>query len=216
MNRQIDLTQRIAKSSAEAAAGYATAAMAAYVDFSGQVMAFWANTIQSMVPEPESRSWYRHPDAPGRSRSYGNGAYGNGAMGLFGFTPMNTASFAMPGRAGAGIANPMLDPFSFWAKVWPLQGNPATWPLAFMMMGMGMPRTVAYPLAQANTAAMEAVTTTTRAAEEAFSSYRSDSGFASAQIRFQPSTAIAALMMPLGLYALAPWLSVFASMPRTY
>lgn len=216
MNRQIDLTQRIAKSSTEAAAGYATAAMAAYVDFSGQVMAFWANTIQSMVPEPEPRSWYRHPDAPGRSQSYGNGAYANGAMGLFGFTPMNTANFAMPGGAGAGIANSLLDPFNFWAKVWPLQGNPAAWPMAFMMMGMGMPRTVAYPLAQANTAAMEAVNTTTRAAKETFSSYRSDSGYASAQIRFQPSTAIAALMMPLGLYALAPWLSIFASMPRTY
>lgn len=211
MTSQIDLTQRIAKSSFEAATGYATAAMAAYFDFSNQIMAFWANTFESMQDKPEPRSWYRHPDAPSRTQPYGT-------MGLFGWMPMNAQNFAGLGHTGvpSGVGAPMLDPFSLWVKAWPLQGNPASWPMAFMMMGMGMSRSVAYPLAQANTAAIEAVNTTTRAADEAFSRYRSDSGHATAQIRFQPSIATAALMLPLGLYAMAPWLSVFASLPRTY
>jgi len=206
MTNQFDLTQRIATSSVEAATGYASAAMAAYVDFTGHVMGFWANTFDAMVARPEPRSWYRHPDEPGRSQPPGFMGFGW----MSAFAPQSTN----PSRSGAYA--PVFDPFSLWLKAWPLQGNPAAWPMAFMMMGMGMPRSVAYPLAQANAAAMDAVNATKTATEESFACYRSNTGFASAQIRFKPDTAVAALMMLPALLALAPWLNAFASMSRTF
>ncbi len=208
MTSQTDLTQRFAMSSAEAAAGYATAAVAAYVDLTSQVMGFWANAFDSMLGNAEPRSWYRHPDASERSQAFGT-------IGLS-WVPMIAPNFASPSRAGAAGYTPMFDPFSLWMKAWPLQGNPAAWPMAFMMMGMGVSRSVAYPLAEANTAAMDAAEAAGRAVDETFSRYRSDGGHASAQLRIQSSKAIAAAMMPLGLQAVAPWLTAFASMPRTF
>lgn len=204
------LTQRMATSSAEAAAGYATAAVAAYVDWTNQVMGFWANTLDSMMGAAQPRSWYRHPDNSARTRPFG-------PMG-FAFTPTTPPYFGAgaPARNPGNAAATMLNPFGLWLKAWPLQGNPAAWPMAFAMMGMGLPRSVAYPLAEANTAAMDAVQTANRAMNESFSAYRSDGGHASAQIRFQTSTAIAALMAPLGLYAVTPWFTAIASWPQSF
>lgn len=207
MTSQTDLTQRMAMSSAEAAAGYAKAAVAAYVDFTSQVMGFWANTFDSMMGTAQPRSWYRHPDAPGRSQPVGT----SGAA----WMPMMAPGFAGAGFGNVGAAGAILNPFSLWMQAWPLQGNPAAWPMAFMLMGMGVSRSVAYPLAEANTAAVEAVNSATRVAQESFSRYRSDGGHATAQIRVQSNKPTAAMMVPLGMQAFAPWLNAFAALPRT-
>lgn len=208
MTSQTDLTQRIATSSAEAAAGYATAAVAAYVDFTSQVVGYWANAMDSMMGKAEPRSWYRHPDSLERSPPL--------AMTGFAWMPF-VPNFAAPGASGANVLAANFNPFNLWMKAWPLQGNPVAWPMAFMLMGMGMSRSVAYPLAEANTAAMDVVHTAVQAADETFSRYRSDSGHATAQIRIKSSKAIATtVMMPIGLQVFAPWLHAFATQPRTY
>ena len=106
MTSHSDLTQRIAMSSAEAATGYATAAMAAYVDFASQVMGYWANACDTMMGKAEPRSWYRHPDSPERTRPLGFSA--------FAWMPMAAPSFPGQSPASANSVAPMLDPFSLW------------------------------------------------------------------------------------------------------
>lgn len=208
MASNTDSTQRIARSSAAAATGYATAAMAAYVDMTRQVMGYWANTIDTMTGKPEPRSWYRHPDSPERSRPFGTS--GNPWMPMAG-----QFNFASP--VGMNPYAAMFNPFSLWMKAWPLQGNPAAWPMAFMMMGMGVSRSVAYPLAEANTAALDAVNTAANATNEAFSRYRSFGGHATAQIRIQPisQTTNTPMMTPFAMQMLSPWFCAFMPSTRT-
>ena len=72
----------------------------------------------------------------------------------------------------SAIANPFTamnpfaaNPFAAWLGMFPFAANPAAWPMASMFMASGVPRSVAWPAAEANVAAMEAVdvATVTRA-----------------------------------------------------
>ena len=63
----------------------------------------------------------------------------------------------------------------------PFAATPASWPMAWMFMASGVPSSVAWPAAEANVAAMEAVDVATVGVRQAFSSYRTDGGHASAQ-----------------------------------
>lgn len=72
--------------------------------------------------------------------------------------------------------------------------SPAAWPMAMMMVSSGVPRSVAWPAAEANLAAADAVMTTNTAVNQVFSSYRSDSGHAVAQIVHLPLTGAMAVL----------------------
>jgi hypothetical protein len=76
----------------------------------------------------------------------------------------------------------MFAPMRAWWGMFPLEGNPASWPMAYAMMTAGVPRAVALPAAEANMAAMDAAEVATTSMDRVFSSYRSESGFAMAQI----------------------------------
>lgn len=198
MNQSLDASTRIATSTANAATGYATAAVAAYVDLASQMFGCWANAVDTMMgTATEPKSWYRHPD---QNR---------------GFTPAlawpwtGWTAAALPGSNG-GAFNPM----AMWFKAWPLQGNPAAWPMAFALMGFGVSRSVAYPLAEANTAALDAMATAGSAVEQTFARYRSDGGHATAQISYATPVAMAAAL-PIGLNAMAPWLGLLANSSRS-
>lgn len=209
MSRQNDLSQRIAASSVEAATGYATAAVAAYVDLTGQMLGMWAQAVDTMMGgAAQPKSWYRHPDQPRAGAA--------APFNPFAFAPWTLAAAGSGQSFGStGAASlPAFNPFAVWMNAWPLQGNPVAWPMAFAMMGMGVSRSVAYPLAQANMAAMDAVKAAGDAVEEGFSSYRSDGGHASAQVRIQSGPTMAALM-PLGLGAFVPFMTALSSFPRT-
>lgn len=195
MPQSLDTTTRIASSSADAAAGYATAAVAAYVDLAGQMLGCWASAVDTMMGKSsEPKSWYRHPD---RGASAGASQLGT--------WPWMAAWGSNTGFPGTNAA--AFNPVSLWLKAWPLQGNPAAWPMAFAMMGMGVSRSVAYPLAEANTAAVDAMTTAGAALERTLASYRTDGGHAVAQILFKDGAALKSLI-PIGILALAPWLFV--------
>lgn len=216
-----DTNARIARSSAEAVTGYANAAVAAYADFASQALGLWAQTIDAMLPKPEPRSWYRHPDQrqaptlsaqpfawmglpaqPAQAWSQIYGQFWQHALG----------KPAVPSAVGYAVD---FNPFTLWMRAWPLQGNPAAWPMAFALMGAGWSRNVAYPMAQANVAAIDAASTAARAAQQQFATYRSDGGHATAQIMFQTEKAVAALMLPIGADMMAPWLAAFNAFPRT-
>lgn len=211
-----DAAARITRSSANAATGYATAAFAAYADFASQAFGLWAQTLDAMVPKPEPRSWYRHPDKPQLGNSAANPfawmTYaGQPAPAFAQFWGQAWAKPALPGMAG----QPTFNPFEIWLRAWPLQGNPAAWPMAFALMGAGLSRQVAYPTAEANAAVIDVISTATEVARERFSTYRSDGGHATAQIIFQAEKTVAALMLPVGANMLAPWLAAFDAMPRS-
>jgi hypothetical protein len=73
-------------------------------------------------------------------------------------------------------------PFAWWA--WsPQSAVPATWPWAYGMIASGIPGSVAWPMAEANVALMDAAKKTAEAAAPVtFPSYQSSGGFASAQV----------------------------------
>ncbi len=207
MFSQGHFSQRIAASSADAAAGYTTAAVAAYVDVASQMLGMWATALDTMMRPAQPKSWYRHPDQhlTGAASMFNPFSFAPWALRAAGSTqPFNRSVASMPA----------FDPVSFWMNAWPLQGNPAAWPMAFAMMGMGISRSVAYPLAQANTAAMNAVKAAGDAVEEGFASYRSDGGHASAQVRIKSGPASTALL-PLGFSAFFPFMTALSQFSRT-
>jgi hypothetical protein len=205
MSSQGDHGWRIAASSSEAAAGYATATVAAYVDFAGQMLGFWAQAMDNMIGAPTPKSWYRHPDDGKRASPAFN------PLAMLPWAHGSTQSFPMFQAAGP---IPMFNPVAFWMNAWPPQGNPAAWPMAFAMMGMGVSRSVAYPLADANTAAIDVIKSVGDVVEENFARYRSDGGHASAQVRISFDKVLAGFM-PVGFGALMPWMMAMQALPRS-
>lgn len=211
--QHVDYSSRIARSTAEAASGYATAAFAAYADMARWSISFWSNAMNSMVPKPEEpRSWYRDPRHnnpmqlslgfaqpfnPWASNPWASNAWS--ASFPFYWPNMGSAPAAFP------AANFMMNPVMVWMRAFPLQGPPAAWPMAFALMGWGVPRDVAYPTAAANTAILDAVQTTARAVEQTFATYRTDNGYATAQIRFSSAKPKAPMGWPMAAAFSAPW-----------
>jgi len=210
-----DASVKIAQKSAEAAAGYATAAFAAYADMASQTMNFWAQTFDAMVPrpEPEPRSWYRPPADLARSAAPARNTATASFFPLWQMVgvPAPARRASTPALFGWTAPRSPLDFWQSWLSMWPLQGPPACWPMAFAMMGAGWSRDVAYPAAQANAAAMDAISTAADAMRTPFSSYRSESGYASAQIVMAGSKVAGAAALPLAMFA--PWLQAFAASP---
>jgi hypothetical protein len=99
----------------------------------------------------------------------------------------------------------MFAPVRAWWGLFPLEGTPSSWPMAYAMMTAGVPRSVAMPAAEANVAAMDAADAAKTSIDRAFASYRSDSGFAMTQI-IAPKTWLGALFLaPLSTSFKFPW-----------
>ena len=98
--------------------------------------------------------------------------------------------------AGANAA------FTAWLGMFPTAAPPAAWPMAFMMMASGVPRSVAWPTAEANIAVMDAAEVATVSVQQAFASYRSSGGHAVARQPW-PSAHVMmlAMLVPLNIGA---------------
>lgn len=193
---QSDLSQRFAKSYATAAFGYARAASAAYAAFADQTLDFWSNATRVAAPDERPRPHLQLVSGPRPYRS----AVSSPAVSASSPAPMDFV-----GMTNAWAASPMFAPMRAWWGLFPLQGNPASWPMAYAMMTAGVPRAVALPTAEANVAAMDAADAATASIDRAFSSYRSDSGFAVAQV-ISPKTWLSALMFaPFTASFKLPW-----------
>lgn len=195
-----DLSRRFAKSYATAAFGYARAASAAYAALADQTLDFWASR---------------------------NAALSNGATGDERTDPVSFISGPRPYRSAytppteravpappavdfmritqAWAASPMFAPVRAWWGLFPLEGNPASWPMAHAMMTAGVPRSVALPAAEANLAAMDAAQVATASVDRAFSAYRSESGFAVSQIVSPKALFSAMLLGPFAASFKFPW-----------
>ncbi len=205
-----ELQARFARSCTDAAFGYARAATAAYAAVATQTFDFWANAATS---------------APERSDTPRAGCSGRGARvrllaqpgaglpqdveRLGGQLPLGQVGLASsPWGAGDanGIAAQMaFSPVAAWWGMFPLTGNPASWPMAYGLMTAGVPREVALPTAEANVAAIDAAEAATEAINTVFASYRSESGYAMAQV-IGPRQLMAAIMLaPFGASLAFPW-----------
>ncbi len=188
-----ELSQRFAKSCTTAAFGYARAASAAYAAFATQAIDFWTQSAK-----PGARSDDFTPSTPylvTGPRPYRSA--------------MTSPAPGMPtdfGRmANAWADSPMFAPVRAWWGLFPLEGNPASWPMAYAMMTAGVPRAVALPAAEANMAAMDAAEAATTSIDRAFSSYQSESGFAVSRI-VSPNALYGALFLaPFTMSVKLPW-----------
>lgn len=179
------LQERFTRHCTDAAFGYATAATAAYAAFADRVLSFWASALQpSARQEPQQPtfawSWPVPAPPPAPPPAWNPFAWAMPRS----YAPRSPYTFG----GSSAIANPFTamnpfaaNPFAAWLGMFPFAANPAAWPMASMFMASGVPRSVAWPAAEANVAAMEAVDVAAVTVRKAFSSYRTDGGHASAQ-----------------------------------
>jgi hypothetical protein len=103
----------------------------------------------------------------------------------------------MPSGKSALGGFPQANPAAMFGPFWNWAATPWTFmqtPLTAMMMSAGLPYNVASPSAKAGTAAMDAADAAHKQMEHVFSAYRSDSGYAAAQIMSLPWSVAASFM----------------------
>lgn len=193
-----ELSQRFARSCTTAAFGYARAATAAYAALANQTLDFWAQAAKS-----PARDDYK-PSAPylvTGPRSYRPATAP---------APMETAiPFDFFRISNAWASSPMFAPVRAWWGLFPLEGNPASWPMAYAMMTAGVPRAVALPAAEANMAAIDAAEAASTSIDRVFASYRTEGGFAVSQFTAPSKAMLQALFLtpfaPFATTVRLPW-----------
>jgi hypothetical protein len=193
------LQARFAKSCSDAAFGYANAASAAYANWASQAFEMMTGALRGMEPPAAPRSWYREPPPAPQSAATGFPAPVRSAF------PSAWAPFAWPGLTASQPSAAAMNPFTAWLDMVSFRGPPTAWPMAFMMVAVGVPRNVAWPAAEANAAAIEAVEIARKSLEDAFSTYRTDGGHANAQIKWGPEPRNEPAPAPPAPAAFWPW-----------
>jgi hypothetical protein len=127
------------------------------------------------------------------------------AQSLF-FSPVDfMRAFAWNDRPAPAPQSLFFSPVAAWWGMSPWRGSPAGWPMAFALMAIGVPSSVAWPTAEANLATLEAAEAATASINNVFSSYRSESGYAVVQLMPPRKLLMALLLGPLAASALLPW-----------
>lgn len=192
-----ELSQRFAKSYANAAFGYARAASAAYAALANQTLDFWGQAARSVAPDADNDS------APRLQLVTGPRPYRSAVT-----EPRIPAAPPIPDfvrLSNAWAASPMFAPVRAWWGMFPLEGSPASWPMAYAMMTAGVPRAVALPTAEANVAALDAADAASQSIDRAFSAYRSDSGYAVSQVITPKAWLGAMFLAPFTTSFRLPW-----------
>ncbi len=163
------LQARFTRSCTDAAFGYTAATIAAYEAFTDQVLNFWADALGPVQSDetPETNAWTDTPlvrqDTP----------------------PTPFAPFAwmmdsrwQPSTTGYAYGNAFASPFAAWFGMFPFAASPAVWPMAFMLISAGVPRSVAWPTAEANVAVMDAADAAAVSVKQVFTSFQTAGGHA--------------------------------------
>lgn len=128
---------KLQKSYRQSAQGYTTATGAACATLSTAMFQAWIDGLESIRPgkenDPQPKSWYRHPDKPSLNPPE------NAGKSAWPFTPFQFAQMPIPG----------------WWMFGPTRNPVTTWPMAYGLEATGVPKPVAWPLAEANSAAIE-------------------------------------------------------------
>jgi hypothetical protein len=134
--------------------------------------------------------------------------WANAVRTMSGLAVTDTRQLDLPiARMGAGL--PMPGPQQFmdmWLSMTPFGRSPVVLQMAYAMMAFGVPRSVAMPTAEANAAVMNAAEVAAEPLKEAFASYRTDGGHASAQVIMLSRMMSLAMAAPFGAMAAQPWM----------
>ncbi|HRN85485.1 MAG TPA: hypothetical protein PK857_11750 [Hyphomicrobium sp.] len=190
-----ELTRRFTEGCTTAAFGYARAATAAYAAFATQALDFWVQSAKSLDRDDYKPSAPYLVTGPRTYRSTLTPAPMDAAM------PFDFFRFS-----NAMAASPMFAPVRAWWGLFPLEGNPRSWPMAYAMMTAGVPRAVALPAAEANMAAMDAAEAASTSIDRVFASYRTEGGFAMSSVTASSKAALQALFAaPFATAVKLPW-----------
>jgi hypothetical protein len=215
--------QRFAQGCAQATAGYAAAATAAYTNAATQLFDFWSTALEGFVETPEV-----DPDAAQDERANPPKAQLPDDEPAFGFSMADWCPFPwldprrMGGLASMDFSTPPVLAWMAMANGFPLRGTSTSWPVARAMIDSGVPRTVAWPTAEAHAAALDAADAASNGFRQVVASYHSQGGFAMAAQSMTPSvvaTTMTVMMMNSGPGStalgigidLAPWLALFSA-----
>jgi hypothetical protein len=170
----------IAKRGMDAAFGYTQAAINAAYETNARTLSVWTQVAETVLPKApvkeEVWEWSGAPKRPHSTLLATDHPPTKPAMHSF-------AAWSDLMQAGhkTWFKGPP-SPFAWWAWM-PQTAVPATWPWAYGMISSGVPGSVAWPMAEANVALLDAAKKTAEAAAPAgFPAYQSANGFASAQV----------------------------------
>ncbi|MEQ1696469.1 MAG: hypothetical protein ABL901_11575 [Hyphomicrobiaceae bacterium] len=182
----------IAQSCAEAATGYAAAATAAYTELASQALDFWCTALSGLADPATQETKDKAERAAAAAKSepaFGLSAADWNPMSWFDprrFEGLWNLNFhTPPGHAMLAVANTV-----------PLRGTSASWGMAKVMIDSGVPRSVAWPAAEANAAALKAADTASNGLRSVVAHFHSDSGYASVARGMTPT--MVALAMTFG------------------
>lgn len=192
----------IAKRGMDAAFGYTQAAINAAFESNARVLKVWSHMAEVMLPKPpavaETWEWSGGPKRPHSTLLAAEQQKPAPQSPFAAWTDMMQASGRIWFKAAPS-------PFAWWAWT-PQSALPATWPWAYGMISSGVPESVAWPMAEANVALLDAAKKTAEAAQPQFPSYQSANGF-SAQV-WMGSPVVKSVMAALPATTLMwPWLS---------
>jgi len=193
------LQERFARRCTDAAFGYTAATTAAYAAFADQVFDFWAGVLQPQRREPSppqvNWGWPMLPMAP----SAPHRELASAPFLPFAWATPGQTRLAPPDNAFAGAHAA----FSAWFGMFSYAMPSPAWPMACMMMASGVPRSVAWPTAEANIAVMEAAEAATTSVQQVLASYRSEGGHAVTGQHWPPAQLmlLLAMMAPLNVGA---------------
>jgi hypothetical protein len=163
------LQARFTRSCTDAAFGYTAATIAAYADLTSQVLNFWADALQP-AGDDKTRATNEQAGFPFVRQNT---------------TPTPFAPFDwmvdprwLPPTANSALGNVLASPFAAWCGMLPITASPAVWPMAIMLMSAGVPRSVAWPTAEANVAVMDAADAAAVSVKQVFASYPTGGGHA--------------------------------------
>ena len=171
----------IASRGMDAAFGYTQAAINAAYETNVRALAVWTQVAETVLPKaPVKNEVWEWSGAPKRLHS----------TLLAAEQPPQTKSAANSFAGWTDLLQTSQNiwfkgppsPFAWWSWM-PQTAVPATWPWAYGMISSGVPSSVAWPMAEANVALLDAAKKTAEAAAPAgFPTYQSSNGFASAQV----------------------------------
>jgi len=188
-----EIAARFARSYTTAAFGYARAASEAYAVLANQTLDFWTQAARAGARGETFKP--SHPYLVTGPRPFRS---------TMGPPVADSVDFFAASKAWA--SSPMFAPMRAWWGMFPLEGNPASWPMAYAMMSAGVPRAVALPTAEANMAAIDAAEAASASIDRAFSAYRTESGFAVSQVIFSPRALVNMLLLaPFASSFKLPW-----------
>ncbi len=189
------LQARFAKSCSDAAFGYARAANAAYVAAAQQTLEFWSEAAREASRSVERSRGGSDEAWQEPVRDFWRKA-ANPWSAPTPWSVMGSMPFGVPPTAQQFAMQQM----TAWWGMFPLRSGPASWPGAYALMSAGVPKEVAWPTAEANAAALDAAQVATQQVEHfksAFASYRTETGFATSQMRATQSAFAMLMVAPL-------------------